>query len=87
MPASCPATSLLRRGGTLVGPVASRGARPRPGRRSGKRPRETAPTADLTGIDAPPSRARIVKGVQAPDASLEALEEHYGAGYAERLYG
>ncbi|MEV0369610.1 pyridoxamine 5'-phosphate oxidase family protein [Streptomyces sp. NPDC050636] len=37
--------------------------------------------------DALPSRARIVKGVEAKDIPLEALEEHYGPRYAERLYG
>ncbi|MFJ5803486.1 pyridoxamine 5'-phosphate oxidase family protein [Streptomyces decoyicus] len=37
--------------------------------------------------DALPSRARIVKGVEAQDMPLEALEQHYGPGYAERLYG
>ncbi|WP_411132830.1 pyridoxamine 5'-phosphate oxidase family protein [Streptomyces sp. C10] len=37
--------------------------------------------------DALPSRARIVKGVEAQDRSLEELEQHYGPRYAERLYG
>ncbi|WP_407553879.1 pyridoxamine 5'-phosphate oxidase family protein [Streptomyces sp. Pv4-95] len=37
--------------------------------------------------DALPSRARIVKGVEAQDLPLETLEEHYGPRYAERLYG
>ncbi|BCK72209.1 phosphohydrolase [Streptomyces libani subsp. rufus] len=37
--------------------------------------------------DALPSRARIVKGLEAPDHSLEELEQHYGPQYAERLYG
>ncbi|MFH8572172.1 pyridoxamine 5'-phosphate oxidase family protein [Streptomyces sp. NPDC017993] len=37
--------------------------------------------------DALPSRARIVKGVEAQDLPLDALEEHYGPRYAERLYG
>jgi PPOX class probable FMN-dependent enzyme len=37
--------------------------------------------------DALPSRARIVKGLEAEDVPLEALEKHYGPGYAERLYG
>lgn len=37
--------------------------------------------------DALPSRARMVKGLEAKDVPLEALEAHYGAGYAERLYG
>jgi PPOX class probable FMN-dependent enzyme len=37
--------------------------------------------------DALPSRARIVKGVEAQDLPLEELEQHYGPRYAERLYG
>ncbi|UQA98058.1 pyridoxamine 5'-phosphate oxidase family protein [Streptomyces halobius] len=37
--------------------------------------------------DALPSRARIVKGLEAKDIPLEALEEHYGPRYMERLYG
>ncbi|MFH8558126.1 pyridoxamine 5'-phosphate oxidase family protein [Streptomyces celluloflavus] len=37
--------------------------------------------------DALPSRARIVKRVEAQDVPLEALEEHYGPQYGERLYG
>ncbi|MFI0713733.1 pyridoxamine 5'-phosphate oxidase family protein [Streptomyces inhibens] len=37
--------------------------------------------------EALPSRARIVKSLEAQDRSLEELEEHYGPGYAERLYG
>ncbi|WP_187363978.1 pyridoxamine 5'-phosphate oxidase family protein [Streptomyces piniterrae] len=37
--------------------------------------------------EALPSRARIVKGLEAKDIPLEALEEHYGPRYAERLYG
>ncbi|MGA5565498.1 pyridoxamine 5'-phosphate oxidase family protein [Streptomyces platensis] len=37
--------------------------------------------------DALPSRARIVKGLEAPDLPLEMLEAHYGPQYAERLYG
>ncbi|MGW2021583.1 pyridoxamine 5'-phosphate oxidase family protein [Streptomyces decoyicus] len=37
--------------------------------------------------DALPSRARIVKGVEAQDMPLAALEQHYGPGYAEKLYG
>ncbi|MFE5739065.1 pyridoxamine 5'-phosphate oxidase family protein [Streptomyces celluloflavus] len=37
--------------------------------------------------DALPSRARIVKRVEAQDVPLEALEEHYGPRYGERLYG
>ncbi|MFG2829430.1 pyridoxamine 5'-phosphate oxidase family protein [Streptomyces sp. NPDC048434] len=37
--------------------------------------------------DALPSRARIVKGVEAQDRALEELEQHYGPGYAEKLYG
>ncbi|MEU7179241.1 MULTISPECIES: pyridoxamine 5'-phosphate oxidase family protein [Streptomyces] len=37
--------------------------------------------------DALPSRARIVKHVEAQDVPLEALEEHYGPQYGERLYG
>lgn len=37
--------------------------------------------------DALPSRARIVKGLEAKEIPLEALEEHYGPGYAKRLYG
>ncbi|MFI5524597.1 pyridoxamine 5'-phosphate oxidase family protein [Streptomyces platensis] len=37
--------------------------------------------------DALPSRARIVKGLEAPDLPLEELEAHYGPRYAERLYG
>ncbi|AWN26463.1 pyridoxamine 5'-phosphate oxidase family protein [Streptomyces libani] len=37
--------------------------------------------------DALPSRARIVKGVEAQDMPLEELEQHYGPRYAERLYG
>ncbi|MGW7489239.1 pyridoxamine 5'-phosphate oxidase family protein [Streptomyces sp. NPDC054786] len=37
--------------------------------------------------DALPSRARIVKGVEAQDEPLEELEQHYGPGYAEKLYG
>ncbi|MEV7468174.1 pyridoxamine 5'-phosphate oxidase family protein [Streptomyces kronopolitis] len=37
--------------------------------------------------DALPSRARIVKGVEAQDLPLEELERHYGPRYAERLYG
>lgn len=37
--------------------------------------------------DALPSRARIVKGLEAPEVPLEALEEHYGPAYARRLYG
>ncbi|MFE1176226.1 pyridoxamine 5'-phosphate oxidase family protein [Streptomyces sp. NPDC058773] len=37
--------------------------------------------------DAVPSRARIVKGVEAQDIPLEDLEQHYGPRYAERLYG
>jgi PPOX class probable FMN-dependent enzyme len=37
--------------------------------------------------DALPSRARIVKGLEAPDLPLEQLEQHYGPRYAERLYG
>ncbi|OKH98477.1 pyridoxamine 5'-phosphate oxidase [Streptomyces sp. CB02923] len=37
--------------------------------------------------DAVPSRARIAKGIEAPDIPLEQLEAHYGAGYADRLYG
>ncbi|MFE7316262.1 pyridoxamine 5'-phosphate oxidase family protein [Streptomyces sp. NPDC057555] len=36
--------------------------------------------------EALPSRARIVKGLEAQDMPLEALEEHYGPRYAERLY-
>ncbi|WP_411144079.1 pyridoxamine 5'-phosphate oxidase family protein [Streptomyces sp. x-80] len=37
--------------------------------------------------DALPSRARIVKRVEAQDVPLEALEEHYGPRYGQRLYG
>ncbi|MEN2418198.1 pyridoxamine 5'-phosphate oxidase family protein [Streptomyces rimosus] len=37
--------------------------------------------------DAPPSRARIAKGVEVPDTPLEQLEEHYGPRYGDRLYG
>ncbi len=37
--------------------------------------------------EAVPSRARIVRGVEAQDRSLAELEEHYGPRYAERLYG
>ncbi|MFD7923909.1 pyridoxamine 5'-phosphate oxidase family protein [Streptomyces sp. NPDC059740] len=37
--------------------------------------------------DALPSRARMVKALETPQASLAALEEHYGAGYEEGLYG
>lgn len=37
--------------------------------------------------DALPSRARIVKGLEAPDVSLAELEQHYGPRYTERLYG
>ncbi|MEU9123049.1 pyridoxamine 5'-phosphate oxidase family protein [Streptomyces sp. NPDC048506] len=37
--------------------------------------------------DALPSRARIVKSLEAKDRSLAELEEHYGPRYAERLYG
>ncbi|MFI0907098.1 pyridoxamine 5'-phosphate oxidase family protein [Streptomyces sioyaensis] len=37
--------------------------------------------------DALPSRARMVKGVEAQDLPLEELEQHYGPRYAERLYG
>ncbi|MFD0168142.1 pyridoxamine 5'-phosphate oxidase family protein [Streptomyces decoyicus] len=37
--------------------------------------------------DALPSRARIVKGVEAQDMPLAELEQHYGPGYAEKLYG
>ncbi|UNO44297.1 pyridoxamine 5'-phosphate oxidase family protein [Streptomyces sp. MST-110588] len=33
-----------------------------------------------------PSRARIAKGVEKVNASLEALEEYYGPRYAEKLY-
>ncbi|MFI2264228.1 pyridoxamine 5'-phosphate oxidase family protein [Streptomyces tubercidicus] len=37
--------------------------------------------------DALPSRARMVKGLEAPEIPLEELEQHYGPQYAERLYG
>ncbi|GAA2609990.1 pyridoxamine 5'-phosphate oxidase family protein [Streptomyces tubercidicus] len=37
--------------------------------------------------DALPSRARMVKGLEAPEIPLEELERHYGPQYAERLYG
>ncbi|MDX3231541.1 pyridoxamine 5'-phosphate oxidase family protein [Streptomyces sp. ME19-01-6] len=33
-----------------------------------------------------PSRPLICKALEAPDVPLEALEEHYGPRYAERLY-
>ncbi|HWH09923.1 MAG TPA: pyridoxamine 5'-phosphate oxidase family protein [Solirubrobacteraceae bacterium] len=33
-----------------------------------------------------PSRARIAKAIEQPDASLEELETYYGAGYATGLY-
>jgi PPOX class probable FMN-dependent enzyme len=36
--------------------------------------------------DAMPSRARLVKAVERPDASLEELEQYYGEAYAEGLY-
>ncbi|HEU0317185.1 MAG TPA: pyridoxamine 5'-phosphate oxidase family protein [Solirubrobacteraceae bacterium] len=36
--------------------------------------------------EAVPSRARIARALEQPEASLEALEEHYGPRYAERLY-
>ncbi|WP_235446028.1 pyridoxamine 5'-phosphate oxidase family protein [Streptomyces sioyaensis] len=37
--------------------------------------------------DALPSRARMVKGIEAQDLPLEELEQHYGPQYADRLYG
>lgn len=37
--------------------------------------------------DALPSRARIVKGVEAQEMPLAELEQHYGPQYAEKLYG
>ena len=37
--------------------------------------------------DALPSRARIVKQVEAPTETLEALERHYGPAYEAGLYG
>ncbi|MFC9230754.1 pyridoxamine 5'-phosphate oxidase family protein [Streptomyces decoyicus] len=37
--------------------------------------------------DALPSRARIVKGVEAQEMPLAELEQHYGPRYAEKLYG
>lgn len=33
-----------------------------------------------------PSRAQIVKAIEAPDTSLEELEEYYGTAYAAGLY-
>ncbi|RMI46204.1 pyridoxamine 5'-phosphate oxidase family protein [Streptomyces triticirhizae] len=36
--------------------------------------------------DALPARARLAKALDRPDESLEALEEHYGPAYAQRLY-
>ena len=36
--------------------------------------------------DALPTRARISKALERTDESLEALEEHYGPAYADRLY-
>ena len=36
--------------------------------------------------DALPSRARIVRQVEAPDTPLEALERHYGPAYEANLY-
>ena len=33
-----------------------------------------------------PSRAEIVKAIEAPEASLRELEAHYGSAYAEGLY-
>ncbi|MFC7219371.1 pyridoxamine 5'-phosphate oxidase family protein [Streptomyces polyrhachis] len=37
--------------------------------------------------EALPGRARIAKLLEAPERSLEELEEYYGPKYAERLYG
>ena len=37
--------------------------------------------------DAVPTRPQIVKNVEAPEASVEDLERHYGPEYAERMYG
>ncbi|MFK0297110.1 pyridoxamine 5'-phosphate oxidase family protein [Streptomyces sp. NPDC090442] len=37
--------------------------------------------------EALPSRARMVRELEAQDVPLAALEEHYGPRYAERLYG
>ncbi|UED88232.1 pyridoxamine 5'-phosphate oxidase family protein [Streptomyces profundus] len=36
--------------------------------------------------EALPSRARFSKALERHDEPIEALEEHYGAGYRERLY-
>jgi PPOX class probable FMN-dependent enzyme len=36
--------------------------------------------------DAVPSRARIAQALEQPDATVEALEEHYGPAYADTLY-
>ncbi|MQY13193.1 hypothetical protein SRB5_33360 [Streptomyces sp. RB5] len=36
--------------------------------------------------EAVPSRARLVKALEAAERSLEELEEYYGDSYAERLY-
>ncbi|MET9296042.1 pyridoxamine 5'-phosphate oxidase family protein [Streptomyces sp. NPDC003077] len=37
--------------------------------------------------DALPSRARMVKALEAKDVELEALEKHYGAQFVQGLYG
>ncbi|MEO0321320.1 MAG: pyridoxamine 5'-phosphate oxidase family protein [Myxococcota bacterium] len=37
--------------------------------------------------EAMPSRAEIVKAIEAPETSLEDLEAHYGPSYAKGLYG
>ncbi|MFR9673958.1 pyridoxamine 5'-phosphate oxidase family protein [Streptomyces sp. TR02-1] len=42
---------------------------------------------DTWAPQALPSRARIAKALDRPDDTLEFLEEYYGPGYAERLYG
>ena len=36
--------------------------------------------------DALPSRARLIKEVEAPTESLEDLERHYGPEYATKIY-
>jgi PPOX class probable FMN-dependent enzyme len=42
--------------------------------------------ADSWQPDAVPSRAEIAKTVERPDESLEALQQYYGASYADALY-
>ncbi|WP_322973214.1 hypothetical protein [Peterkaempfera griseoplana] len=42
---------------------------------------------DTGAPGAVPSRARICKALERPDADLAELEAHYGSGYADHLYG